>query len=86
MYATRMGKAWDSSAIRWCSTKVAVTVHLRFDFGLVVDFFLSAFHLLRYPTVTTERLKAIIPELADIDPKLSARLDIEGKGICSSAS
>jgi tRNA uridine 5-carboxymethylaminomethyl modification enzyme len=38
----------------------------------------SAFYMLRYPGVTTESMKAFIPDLTDIDPQLLSRIDIEG--------
>ena len=38
----------------------------------------SAFHILRYPGMTTSALVPMVPELADVDPTLLARVDIEG--------
>ncbi|KAJ2933765.1 hypothetical protein H1R20_g3317, partial [Candolleomyces eurysporus] len=37
-----------------------------------------AFHMLRYPNVTTAALQPFIPELAQVDPQLLSRVDIEG--------
>ncbi|KAH6903858.1 mitochondrial translation optimization protein [Coprinopsis sp. MPI-PUGE-AT-0042] len=38
----------------------------------------DAFYMLRYPGVTTESMKSLIPDLSDIDPQIMARVDIEG--------
>ncbi|KAJ2923616.1 hypothetical protein H1R20_g13477, partial [Candolleomyces eurysporus] len=38
----------------------------------------DAFHMLRYPNVTTAALQPFIPELAQVDPQLLSRVDIEG--------
>ncbi|KAF9530813.1 glucose inhibited division protein A-domain-containing protein [Crepidotus variabilis] len=39
----------------------------------------SAFHMLRYPGVTAETMKAIVPELTKIDSSILARIDIDGQ-------
>ncbi|TEB24945.1 glucose-inhibited division protein A subfamily [Coprinellus micaceus] len=38
----------------------------------------SAFHILRHPGINTSTLVPVVPELADVDPTLLARVDIEG--------
>lgn len=40
---------------------------------------ISAFELLRYPGVATANLKAIIPALANVDPYILARIDVDGR-------
>ncbi|KAF8871835.1 glucose inhibited division protein A-domain-containing protein [Infundibulicybe gibba] len=39
----------------------------------------SAFEMLRYPGITTSSLKAAVPLLADIDPQVLLRIDIDGQ-------
>ena len=39
----------------------------------------SAFQLLRHPGVTAASLKAVIPELAAVDPTTLSRIDIDGQ-------
>ena len=39
----------------------------------------SAFQILRHPGVTAASLKAVIPELAAVDPTILARIDIDGQ-------
>lgn len=39
----------------------------------------SAFQILRHPRVTTASLKAVIPELAALDPITLSRIDIDGQ-------
>ncbi|CAA7266726.1 unnamed protein product [Cyclocybe aegerita] len=39
----------------------------------------SAFQMLRYPTVTTETLQAIVPQLAVVPPSVLARINIDGQ-------
>jgi len=39
----------------------------------------SAFYLLRYPGVTTATMQSVVPELADVDPRILARIDIDGE-------
>lgn len=41
----------------------------------------SAFHILRHPGINTSTLVPVVPELADVDPTLLARVDIEGERI-----
>lgn len=38
----------------------------------------SAFHILRHPGINTTKLLPIVPDLADVDPQLLSRIDIEG--------
>jgi tRNA uridine 5-carboxymethylaminomethyl modification enzyme len=38
----------------------------------------SGFDLLRYPTLSSSDLKAAIPSLSDVDPRILARIDVEG--------
>lgn len=38
----------------------------------------SAFHMLRYPNVTTAAFASFIPELSQVEPLLLSRIDIEG--------
>lgn len=38
----------------------------------------SAFHILRHPGINTTTLLPIVPDLADVDPQLLSRIDIEG--------
>ncbi|KAG2018643.1 mitochondrial translation optimization protein [Coprinopsis cinerea AmutBmut pab1-1] len=38
----------------------------------------DAYYMLRYPGVTAGFMKSFIPELADVDPQVLARVDIEG--------
>jgi hypothetical protein len=44
-----------------------------------VFFFGSAFQILRHPGVTSASLKAVIPELAAVDPTTLSRIDIDGQ-------
>lgn len=58
-------------------------VYRRYTFSQFCFFFrilttASAYHLLRYPGVTVAGLKRIIPDLADVDPNILSRLDIDG--------
>ena len=39
----------------------------------------SAFQILRHPGVTSAGLKAVIPELAAVDPTTLSRIDIDGQ-------
>jgi hypothetical protein len=38
----------------------------------------SGFDLLRYPTLSSSDLKVAIPSLSDVDPRILARIDVEG--------
>ena len=47
-------------------------------------FFDSAFQILRHPGITASSLKAVIPELAALDPITLSRIDIDGQSkFCS---
>lgn len=39
---------------------------------------IRAFDMLRYPHISTRDLKVVFPELADVDPAILERIDIEG--------
>lgn len=43
----------------------------------------SAFHILRHPGITTRTLLPVVPELADVDPAVLSRVDIEGASALS---
>ena len=49
-----------------------MTERIFFSFG-------SAFQILRHPGVTSASLKAVIPELAAVDPTTLSRIDIDGQ-------
>ena len=39
----------------------------------------SAFQILRHPGITAASFKALIPELAAVDPTILSRIDIDGQ-------